>query len=611
MHPLKLAAVVGMLTLCGNTADASPVDVLAGAEPRTNMRSGNKARPVPVRGQEFDRAVRVETLGGSHEWHAQILADTTAGIAAGDVFCVRLWLKAVDVKDSPDGKGRAIVHFHNGKANKAGLLVREKLSVGPEWTEYSVPFVAPIDGPAEAARLMLNLNGVEQTILVGPLSITNYGPDYPLSELTRGLASYDGQAADAPWRAEAAERIARYRTGPLAVRVVDGEGRPVAGAEVDVRMRRHAFAFGSSVTIELLTLGDEDFPVWSTRGSHTVEDGRRYREIVTSHFTRITPEGALRPNGYRLHRAPEEAKHHKLSAKKSRAFDRLAAFTREHGIEVRGHCLSWGAVGHGPWGRFGGSRDEHYAAMTEILDEIPAACGGLVAEWDTLNHPCGWGVSIEDLYGGLDMHVEIMRRARENAPPGTRHYVNEGHVITERSRVPDYERVIKYLIANGQGPDGIGMMAHFDRSQLTGMDDAWAVLQRFAKLAPRLQLTELDVSTAGDDDLQADYLRDIMTLCFSHPQMDGIVMWGFWEGHHWKPETALWRKDWSIKPAGEAWLKLVKDDWWTTETVTTDAAGRATVPHAFYGDYTIGTGGVTADASHRAGTTAVVKLIVE
>ena len=44
--------------------------------------------------------------------------------------------------------------------------------------------------------------------------------------------------------------------------------------------------------------------------------------------------------------------------------------------------------------------------------------------------------------------------------------------------------------------------------------------------------------------------------CFSHEAYTGFVMWGFWEGAHWKPETALWRKDWTEKPAAKIWKVL-------------------------------------------------------
>lgn len=30
-----------------------------------------------------------------------------------------------------------------------------------------------------------------------------------------------------------------------------------------------------------------------------------------------------------------------------------------------------------------------------------------------------------------------------------------------------------------------------------------------------------------------------MTLYFSHPAIEGVLFWGFWDGKIWKPESAL------------------------------------------------------------------------
>ena len=98
------------------------------------------------------------------------------------------------------------------------------------------------------------------------------------------------------------------------------------------------------------------------------------------------------------------------------------------------------------------------------------------------------------------------------------------------------------------------------------------VYDRFAKFGVPLQLTEFDIDTRNEP-LQAEYLRYVMTITFSHPSFNGIVTWGFWEGRHWRPNGALWRRDWSIKPAGKMWKELVFKTWWTDEEHTTDVGG--------------------------------------
>ena len=39
------------------------------------------------------------------------------------------------------------------------------------------------------------------------------------------------------------------------------------------------------------------------------------------------------------------------------------------------------------------------------------------------------------------------------------------------------------------------------------------------------------------------------------------MMWGFWEGDHWQPHTAMWTKDWSPTPQALAYRDLVYNRW--------------------------------------------------
>lgn len=100
-----------------------------------------------------------------------------------------------------------------------------------------------------------------------------------------------------------------------------------------------------------------------------------------------------------------------------------------------------------------------------------------------------------------------------------------------------------------------------------------------------LTVTEYDLQTL-DDQLHADHLRDLLTLSFSHPQMTGFVIWGFWEKRHWKPTAALFKNDWSERPAVKVWRDLVKTKWWTNTDLLTDAAGQSAAD-GFFGWYDI------------------------
>lgn len=120
-----------------------------------------------------------------------------------------------------------------------------------------------------------------------------------------------------------------------------------------------------------------------------------------------------------------------------------------------------------------------------------------------------------------------------------------------------------------------------------------AILDRFAALGLDISITEHDIDTQ-DEQLQADFTRDFLTTVFSHPSVVAILTWGFWENSHWRPNAAYYRSDWSITPAGQAWLDLVMKKWWTTASLETGANGAART-RGFLGSYeiTVTHGGVS------------------
>jgi GH35 family endo-1,4-beta-xylanase len=147
-----------------------------------------------------------------------------------------------------------------------------------------------------------------------------------------------------------------------------------------------------------------------------------------------------------------------------------------------------------------------------------------------------------------------------------------------------YEKTIRLLIDKGAPLDGIGMQGHFATS-LTAPEDLLKILDRFAQFKKTIWVTEYDI-VLGDEALAGDYTRDFYTTLFSHPAVGGIVMWGFWDGSHWKNNAPLYRRDWSEKPAAGAYRDLVKKQWHTEQTLSSDAKGTVSLS-GFLGAYEI------------------------
>src|SRR5690606_33376798 len=98
-----------------------------------------------------------------------------------------------------------------------------------------------------------------QRLELGAIKIENFGKELALADLPTSSVTYRGMAANAPWRAAAAERIARLRQGDLEVVVQDKAGKPIAGATVEVELVRHAFYFGTSAPAVRILEGDSKF----------------------------------------------------------------------------------------------------------------------------------------------------------------------------------------------------------------------------------------------------------------------------------------------------------------------------------------------------------------
>ena len=54
-----------------------------------------------------------------------------------------------------------------------------------------------------------------------------------------------------------------------------------------------------------------------------------------------------------------------------------------------------------------------------------------------------------------------------------------------------------------------------------------------------LWITELDINEVTDAESLADSYDDVITLYFSWPSVQGVLLWGFSDQHHSKPDAAL------------------------------------------------------------------------
>jgi hypothetical protein len=141
------------------------------------------------------------------------------------------------------------------------------------------------------------------------------------------------------------------------------------------------------------------------------------------------------------------------------------------------------------------------------------------------------------------------------------------------------------LRADGAPLDGLGLQAHFD-GKPNDPENILAVLDRYwGEFKLPVRVTEFDVWTF-DEELQADFTRDFLILAFSHPSVEGVQLWGFWESAHWRPSAAMYRADWSEKPNAAVYRDLVLKQWRTRLNGQTGDDSEYAA-RGFFGDYVV------------------------
>jgi GH35 family endo-1,4-beta-xylanase len=294
-------------------------------------------------------------------------------------------------------------------------------------------------------------------------------------------------------------------------------------------------------------------------------DGEQFRKIVENHFSMVVFENDLKDYGWNQNL--DDAK----KRQRNEQLDRGLRWLHDRHIAVRGHYLMQTARPHNLQGKDAASVRRHFL---DSARERLGFVGDRVCEWDVINHPIAWaGADLLTRHAGLeriDREVFDLARRETTLPL----FINEDQIFRPSAQSDDTFIYFQSLKKEGYPVAGLGNQAHFDESYLPSPQEMLATTDRFATVVPRQIITEFDIVTTADESLAADFTRDIMIATFSHPAYHGFLLWGFWEGSHWKPQAASWNRDWSMRARGEAFVDLVGRQWHTKVTLTTDENGK-------------------------------------
>lgn len=371
--------------------------------------------------------------------------------------------------------------------------------------------------------------------------------------------------------------IEAHRKGQITIRAKPGD-------RIEVEQLSHEFWFGCAIANGMI------------EGRWSDEDRRKYKDHFLQNFNAAVTENAVK------WQSMEQAR----GNVNYRIVDGILEWTEENHIPLRGHNLFWGIPQFvQPWVKELAD-DELRAVIQNRAETFAAKYKGRFAEYD-LNNEMIHGNYYEERLGPAI--TGLMAEWVHRGDPDAKFWVNDYDILTGR-RLTDFMAHIRALLKQGVPIAGIGVQGHlhgdsFDREEVRRALDSLAVFDLPVRITEfnmpgqrsKYYREKIFTMTAEEEQQKAKDLVDYYRICFAHPAVTGILMWGFWEGANWIPVSSLYKKDWTPTPAATAYRQLVFSEWWTREALVASSDGMAAVK-AFFGTYRITINGVSHRVDH-------------
>ena len=380
------------------------------------------------------------------------------------------------------------------------------------------------------------------------------------------------RAADTDARVKAG--IEANRKGPMLFTFKDASGKILENVHVKVTQKTHDFKYGADIFM-LDEIGDSK------------EKNEAYKEHFAAAFNLATvpfywkdlepEEGKTRyaKNSPKIYRRPPP--------------DLCIEWCEAHGIEPKAHCLNYS--GQSPdWAR-GDIQKEKYL-LEKRFRELAERYAKRVPMWEVTNETF-WGSndSGSNFYREPDF-VEWSFKLAERYFPANHLVINEwsqlwGDTWNHRSRGRYYMQIERAML-KGARIDGVGMQFHmFHKAedataatrQFYDPQCLFDVMDTYAALGRPIQITEITIpaysNDPGDEEVQAEILRELYRIWFSHPAMEAIIYWNLPDGYAWGAEPGdmatgenryyggLCRFDMTPKPAYGVVKDLFGKEWRT------------------------------------------------
>eukprot|EP00095_Tigriopus_kingsejongensis_P006836 maker-scaffold82_size396747-snap-gene-2.25 protein:Tk06836 transcript:maker-scaffold82_size396747-snap-gene-2.25-mRNA-1 annotation:"endo- -beta-xylanase a precursor" len=237
--------------------------------------------------------------------------------------------------------------------------------------------------------------------------------------------------------------------------------------------------------------------------------------------------------------------------------DTMFKWLKQKGWGIRGHCLFWdvGESFNFPNWVFGLRGQELIDAVHHRIDNAVPYFKGRIQHWDVNNEMLHGNFFAESSYDP-DIRVKMFQWIEEQ-DSNVILFVNDYNVLLYETE--EYINHIHDLLNKGANIRGIGIQAHLGPEviDLAKIEDA---LDRFwYEFHIQMWITEFDWNgdVNGDHNQHATELINFYNLAMSHEGVQGIMMWGYCDQVHWRPEAAIANgNDCTPNKAGLAYIDL-------------------------------------------------------
>ncbi|VAH39086.1 unnamed protein product [Triticum turgidum subsp. durum] len=354
------------------------------------------------------------------------------------------------------------------------------------------------------------------------------------------------------WDAHARRSADKARRSMVKVVARGPDGQPMPNMSVSIQLLRTGFPFGNTMTKEIIS-------------------NPAYEKWFFSRFTVATMENEMKWYSTEWNQNQEDYK----------IPDDMLKMAQKYGVKVRGHNVFWDDQNSQiKWVRPMGV-DQLKAAMQKRLKSVVSRYAGKVIHWDVLNENLHFNFFETKLGPNASpMIYQQVGQIDHNAIL----FMNEFNTL-EQPMDPNGTptkyiakmKLIQGYPGNGGLKLGVGLESHFSTPNIPYVRGA---LDTLAQLKLPMWMTEVDVVKGPN---QVKYLEQVLREGYSHPGVQGIVMWAAW---HANGCYVMCLTDNSFKnlPVGALVDKLIAE-WKTHATsATTDANGLVELDLA-HGDY--------------------------